>query len=196
MTAGSLSTTFTASQGLLLMIPNLYLLAGELMPTVIHVSARAIAKHALTIFNDHSDVMATRQCGWAQLCANSPQEIHDMAIVAHLSSLESRIPFMHFFDGYRTSAEVKKVSALPYSELKKLIPFEKIGDFESVALNPSAPTIRGTGQRPDIYFQGTVAAGQYYDAAPAIVQVQYFLTYLLTCLLTYVRTYLLTHLLT
>jgi len=154
LTGGALSTTFTASQGLLLMIPNLYLIAGELMPTVFHVSARSISKHALTIFNDHSDVMACRQTGWAQLCSSSVQEVMDMALVSHLSTLKSRIPFMHFFDGYRTSAEIKKVNVIPYEAIKELIPHELVREnLTDKALNPNHPVIRGTGQRPDIFFQ-------------------------------------------
>jgi sulfite reductase alpha subunit-like flavoprotein/pyruvate/2-oxoacid:ferredoxin oxidoreductase beta subunit/pyruvate/2-oxoacid:ferredoxin oxidoreductase alpha subunit/Pyruvate/2-oxoacid:ferredoxin oxidoreductase gamma subunit/Pyruvate/2-oxoacid:ferredoxin oxidoreductase delta subunit len=171
LTAGSMSTTFTASQGLLLMIPNLYLIAGELMPCVIHVSARAVAKHALTIFNDHSDVMACRQTGFVQLCSHSVQEVMDLALVSHLSSMKARLPFMHFFDGYRTSAEIKKINVIPYDAIEKLIPQEALQkNLRDVSLNPNHPIIRGTGQRPDIFFQNTVAAHGYYLRAPALIQ--------------------------
>ena len=171
LTGGALSCTFTASQGLLLMIPNLYLIAGELMPCVIHVSARSVAKHALTIFNDHSDVMACRQTGMAQLCAHSVQEVMDLSLVSHLSTIQSRIPFMHFFDGYRTSAEVKKINVIPYTVIEDLIDQEALQkNLRDLALNPTAPTIRGTGQRPDIFFQNAVAAHKYYEACPDIVQ--------------------------
>ena len=171
LAAGGLSTTFTASQGLLLMIPNLYLIAGELMPTVFHVSARAVAKHALTIFNDHSDVMACRQTGFAQLSSNSVQEIMDLGLVAHLSSMKSRIPFMHFFDGYRTSAQVNKINVIPYEAMEPLIPREMLEkNLRQWALNPVSPIIRGTGQRPDIFMANSIAAQQFYDACPEIVQ--------------------------
>ena len=171
LAAGGLSTTFTASQGLLLMIPNLYLIAGELMPTVFHISARAVAKHALTIFNDHSDVMACRQTGFAQLSSNSVQEIMDLGLVAHLATIKSRIPFMHFFDGYRTSAQVNKINVIPYEAMQPLIPMDMLqSNLRDVGLNPVKPIIRGTGQRPDIFMQGTVAAQRFYDACPDIVQ--------------------------
>lgn len=171
LTAGGLSTTFTASQGLLLMIPNMYLIAGELMPTVFHVSARTVAKHALSIFNDHSDVMACRQTGFAMLCSNSPQEVMDLGLVAHLASMKSRVPFMHFFDGNRTSAEICKINVLPYEAMAPLVPMDDLQrNLRDLALNPVEPIIRGTGQRPDIYMQGTVAAHKYYQACPGIVK--------------------------
>ena len=171
LAAGGLSSTFTASQGLLLMVPNLYLIAGELMPTVFHVSARTVAKHALSIFNDHSDVMACRQTGFAQLCSHTVQECMDLALVAHLSTLKTRIPFMHFFDGYRTSAQINKINVIPYDEIAKLVPEAAVlQNLRGVALNPNTPIIRGTGQRPDIFMQNAVAAQRYYDAAPALVQ--------------------------
>ena len=169
--AGSLTSTFTASQGLLLMIPNMYLLAGELVPTVFHVSARTVSKHALSIFNDHSDVMATRQTGFAMLCSGSVQEVLDYGTAAHISTLKSRIPFMHFFDGYRTSAEMSKIQIMDYADIAQLFPHEMVRkNLHEYALNPYHPIIRGTGQRPDIFFQSTVAANKYYEAAPAIVE--------------------------
>ena len=171
LAGGGLSSTFTASQGLLLMIPNLYLIAGELMPTVFHVSARTVAKHALTIFNDHSDVMACRQTGFALLCSHTVQESMDLALVAHLSTLKSRIPFLHFFDGYRVSAQINKINSIPYENLQELVPHDAIQqNVREVALNPNHPIIRGTGQRPDIWMQNAVAAHQYYEACPGIVQ--------------------------
>jgi len=171
LACGSLTTTFTASQGLLLMIPNMYLIAGELMPTVFHVSARTVSKHALSIFNDHSDVMAVRQTGFAMLCSHSVQEVMDLGLVAHLATLKSRIPFVHFFDGYRTSAEISKINVIPYEAMQSLIPHDKIKEnLYDKALNPNHPIIRGTGQRPDIFFQATVAANKYYQATPKIVQ--------------------------
>uniref|UniRef100_A0A6A7FYI8 pyruvate dehydrogenase (NADP(+)) n=3 Tax=Hirondellea gigas TaxID=1518452 RepID=A0A6A7FYI8_9CRUS len=171
LTAGAMSSTFTASQGLLLMIPNLYLIAGELMPAVFHVAARTVSKHALSIFNDHSDVMACRQCGWAMLCSNSTQEVMDLALVAHLATLNSRVPFMHFFDGYRTSAGVQKVELIDYDDIAKLVPRDKIQtNLRDLALTPEAPIARGTGQRPDIFFQATVAAHPFYEATPQIVK--------------------------
>lgn len=171
LAGGGLTTTFTASQGLLLMIPNMYLIAGELMPTVIHVSARAVAKHALTIFNDHSDVMAVRQTGFAMLCSNSVQEIMDLGLVSHLATLKARVPFVHFFDGYRTSAQINKINVLPYDAIEPLIPQEALQtNLRDLALNPVKPIIRGTGQRPDIFMQASVASHRFYLAAPQIVQ--------------------------
>ena len=169
--AGALSSTFTASQGLLLMIPNMYLLAGELMPTVFHVSARTVSKHALSIFNDHSDVMATRQTGFAMLCSGSVQEVLDMGIASHIASLKSRIPFMHFFDGYRTSAEMSKIKLMSYNDIAQIFPYHKVKEnLHKFALNPYHPSIRGTGQRPDIFFQSTVASQKFYAEAPSIVE--------------------------
>merc|ERR1719461_1587343 len=154
LAAGGMSSTFTASQGLLLMIPNLYLIAGELMPTVFHISARTVAKHALSIYNDHSDVMACRQTGWAMLCSANPQEVMDLGAVSHMATLKARIPFMHFFDGNRTSHEIQKLEPLSYDMLKKLVPLDLIEpNLRANALNPSNPLARGTGQRPDIFFQ-------------------------------------------
>ena len=173
LSAGALTTTFTASQGLLLMIPNMYKIAGELTPAVFHVSARALAYHALNIFGDHSDVMACRQTGFAMLCSNSVQEVMDLALVAHLATLKSRVPFLHFFDGFRTSHEVSKVEMIDYADIKKVVD-EKympyIKEFKARALNPEHPTQRGTAQNPDIYFQGREAGNKYYDAVPAIVE--------------------------
>ena len=168
--AGALTSTFTASQGLLLMIPNMYLLAGELVPSVLHVSARTVSKHALSIFNDHSDVMATRQTGFAMMCSTSVQEVLDLGFASHVASIKSRIPFLHFFDGYRTSAEMSKVKVVPYEDLAQLFPADKVQEnLHNFALNPTHPSIRGTGQRPDIFFQSTVAANTYYQEAPDIV---------------------------
>ncbi|CDF57652.1 pyruvate:ferredoxin (flavodoxin) oxidoreductase [Thermobrachium celere] len=166
---GALTTTYTASQGLLLMIPNMYKIAGELLPGVFHVSARAIAAHALSIFGDHQDVMATRQTGFALLASNNPQEVIELGAVAHLSAIKSRVPFLHFFDGFRTSHEIKKVELLEYDELKKLIDYNALNEFRKRALNPEHPVTRGTAQNPDIYFQGREVANKFYDAVPDIV---------------------------
>ena len=170
LTAGALTTTFTASQGLLLMIPNMYKIAGELLPTVFHVSARAVAGHALNIFGDHSDVMACRQTGFAMLAAGSVQETMDMALVAHLSTLKSKVPFLHFFDGFRTSHEVSKIDVIPYDDIKPLVDMADIEDFRARALNPEHPVQKGTAQNPDIYFQNKESANRYYDAVPGIVE--------------------------
>src|SRR5262249_27272828 len=168
--AGALSTTFTASQGLLLMIPNMYKIAGELSPFTMHVTARTLATHALSIFGDHSDVMACRQTGFALLCANSVQECHDMSAVAHAATLESRIPFLHFFDGFRTSHEVAKIEELSDDDLRSLISEEAIYAHRQRALTPDRPVLRGTAQNPDVFFQAREAANSYYDATPAIVE--------------------------
>ena len=170
LAAGALTTTFTASQGLLLMIPNMYKIAGELLPGVFHVSARALATHALSIFGDHADVMAARQTGFAMLSSNSVQEAMDLALVAHLSSLNSSVPFLHFFDGFRTSHEVQKIDVIDYEDMAKLVPWDKIEAFRANAMNPEHPHLQGTAQNPDIYFQGREAANKYYDAVPAIVE--------------------------
>ncbi len=163
LVGGAFTTTFTASQGLLLMIPNMYKIAGELLPVVFHVSARAIAGHALSIFGDHSDVMATRQTGFALLSSNSVQEAMDLALVAHLSTLKTRVPFVHFFDGFRTSHEVAKIEAIEYDDMAKLADWDAIADFRKRAMNPEHPTQRGTAQNPDIFFQNKEAANPYYD---------------------------------
>ncbi len=167
---GALTSTFTASQGLLLMVPNMYKIAGELLPGVFHVSARALAASALSIFGDHQDVMATRQTGFALLSSNSVQEAMDMALVAHLSSLHSSVPFLHFFDGFRTSHEVQKIEAIDYADMAKLMPWDKVQEFRARALNPEHPHQAGTAQNPDIYFQNREAANLKYAATPEIVQ--------------------------
>lgn len=168
--AGALTTTFTASQGLLLMIPNMYKIAGELLPTVFHVSARALAAQALSIFGDHQDVMAARQTGFAMFCTGSVQEVMDMAAVAHLATLKTRIPFMHFFDGFRTSHEIQKIEALAQEDIAPLIDQQALADFRKRALNPEAPVARGTAQNPDIYFQAREASNPFYDAVPEVVE--------------------------
>ena len=170
LTTGSLTTTFTASQGLLLMIPNMYKIAGELTPTVFHVSARSLACQGLCIFGDQGDVMACRQTGFAMLCSNSVQEAHDMAMVAHASTLESRVPFLHFFDGFRTSHEVQKIDEIPMETIRAMIDDKYVEAFRARALDPEHPTMRGTAQNPDINFQGRESCEKYYEATPAIVQ--------------------------
>ena len=168
--AGSLTTTFTASQGLLLMIPNMYKIAGELSPFVMHVAARSLAYHALSIFGDHSDVMSCRQTGFAMLCSNSVQEAHDMAAIAQTSTLRARVPFMHFFDGFRTSHEIKKIKVLSDDDLRAMLEGIDYHFNAKHALRPESPVIRGTAQNPDVFFQGREAANKYYDAEPGIVQ--------------------------
>lgn len=168
--AGALTTTYTASQGLLLMIPNMYKIAGELLPSVFHVSARALATSALNIFGDHQDVMAARQTGFAMLAEGSVQEVMDLSAVAHLASIKSRIPFVNFFDGFRTSHEIQKVELLQYDELKELVDMEAVEEFRRRALNPNKPVTRGTAQNPDIYFQEREAVNKFYDAVPEIVE--------------------------
>jgi pyruvate-ferredoxin/flavodoxin oxidoreductase len=170
LTAGALTTTFTASQGLLLMIPNMYKISGELLPCVFHVSARALATHALSIFGDHSDVMACRQTGFAMLASNSVQEVMDLALVAHLATLKASVPFLHFFDGFRTSSEINKIDVIDYDEIKSLVDMRYIDRFRERALNPEHPVQKGTAQNPDIYFQNREAANKYYNAVPAIVK--------------------------
>jgi pyruvate-ferredoxin/flavodoxin oxidoreductase len=167
---GSLTTTFTASQGLLLMIPNMYKIAGELTPAVFHVSARTVATHALSIFGDHSDVMATRQTGWALLASRSPQEAHDMALIAQAASLRSRIPFLHFFDGFRTSHEVNKIEYLSEDDLRAMIDMEAVSQHRARALSPDHPVLRGTAMNPDVFFQAREAINPFYNACPEIVQ--------------------------
>ncbi|WP_147820940.1 pyruvate:ferredoxin (flavodoxin) oxidoreductase [Salidesulfovibrio onnuriiensis] len=169
LAAGALTTTFTASQGLLLMIPNMYKISGELLPGVFHVSARAIAAHALSIFGDHQDVMACRQTGFAMLASASVQEVMDLSLVAHLSTIESSVPFLHFFDGFRTSHEIQKIETIDYDDMKPLVNMEKVEAFRGRAMNPEHPHIRGTAQNPDIYFQGREAANPYYDGLAEIV---------------------------
>ena len=170
LTTGSLTTTFTASQGLLLMIPNMYKIAGELAPTVFHVSARSLASNSLCIFGDQGDVMACRQTGFAMLCSNSVQEAHDMAMVAHAATLKSKVPFLHFFDGFRTSHEVQKIDEIPQDVIRQMIDEEYVEDFRRRALDPEHPTMRGTASNPDVTFQLREVCNKYYDATPAIVQ--------------------------
>jgi len=170
LAAGALTTTYTASQGLLLMIPNMYKIAGELLPGVMHVSARALASHALSIFGDHSDVMACRQTGFAMLASSSVQEVMDLGAVAHLAAIEGRVPFLHFFDGFRTSHEIQKIETLDYDDLSKIVDMGAINAFRQRSLNPEHPVLRGTAQNPDIFFQAREACNPYYDAVPAMVE--------------------------
>ncbi|MDD3244238.1 MAG: pyruvate:ferredoxin (flavodoxin) oxidoreductase, partial [Eubacteriales bacterium] len=170
LAAGALTSTFTASQGLLLMIPNMYKIAGEKLPCVFHVSARALATHALNIFGDHSDVMACRQTGFAMLAAASVQEVMDLALVAHVSTLESSVPFLHFFDGFRTSHEVSKIESIDYEDMAKLMPWDKVKEFRDRAMNPEHPHQQGTAQNPDIYFQNAEAGNSFYLKIPEIVE--------------------------
>jgi pyruvate-ferredoxin/flavodoxin oxidoreductase len=167
---GSLATTFTASQGLLLMLPNLYKIAGELSPAVIHVAARTVATHALSIFGDHSDVMAVRQAGWAMLCSASVQEAQDFAAIAHAATLESRVPFLHFFDGFRTSHELNLIEPVDDDALRKLIDDDRVLEHRARGLSPERPVLRGSAQNPDVFFQAREAANPYHDAVPTIVQ--------------------------
>jgi pyruvate-ferredoxin/flavodoxin oxidoreductase len=167
--AGALTTTFTASQGLLLMLPNMFKIAGELTPLVIHVAARTVATHALSIFGDHSDVMAARQTGFAMLSSGSVQEAHDLALVAHLATLESRVPFLHFFDGFRTSHEVTKIESIGDDVLRRLVDEELIAAHRLRSLNPNRPVLRGSAQNPDVFFQAREASNPYYDLVPRIV---------------------------
>ena len=170
LVAGALTTTFTASQGLLLMIPNMYKIAGELTPTVFHVSARAIATTALSIFGDHSDVMAVRQTGWAMLCSDNPQEAMDMALIAQAATLRARVPFVHFFDGFRTSHELNMVEPLTKEQMKEMISDDLIAQHKERGLNPEHPTVRGTAANPDVYFQSREAVNKFYNAVPGIVK--------------------------
>ena len=162
--AGALCTTFTASQGLLLMIPNMYKIAGELTSTVFHVSARTVATHALSIFGDHSDVMATRQTGWGLISSGSIQEIMDLASIAHRATLEARVPFIHFFDGFRSSHEVNKIEKLSVEELKAMIDDEKVFEHRKRAMTPDNPVLRGSAQNPDVFFQARETINKYYEA--------------------------------
>lgn len=168
--SGALASTYTASQGLLMMIPNLYKMAGELLPGVIHVTARAIATHALSIYGDHQDVMACRQTGVSLLASANVQEVMDLGVIAHLSAIKSRVPFLHFFDGFRTSHEYQKIEVIPYEEINKMIDFEAIKDFRERSLNPERPVARGTTQNPDIYFQQRESANPFFNSVPDIVQ--------------------------
>ena len=168
--AGALTTTYTASQGLLLMIPNMYKIAGELLPCVFHVSARTLASHALCIFGDHQDVMSTRQTGFAMLCEGSVQEVMDLAGVAHLATIKSRVPFVNFFDGFRTSHEIQKIEALENEDLAPLIDQEALAEFRHRAMNPDKPVTRGTAENPDVFFQHRESSNEYYNAVPGIVE--------------------------
>jgi len=168
--AGALTTTFTASQGLLLMIPNMFKIAGELPSTVFHVSARAIAAQALSIFGDHSDVMSCRSTGWAMLCSNNVQEVMDFALIAQSATLRSRVPFLHFFDGFRTSHEVQKVEELTFDDMRAMLDDELIVAHRARALSPDRPVLRGSSQNPDVYFQGRETVNKYYLATPQVVQ--------------------------
>ena len=167
---GAMATTFTASQGLLLMIPNMFKIAGELTPAVFHVAARSLAYQGLSIFGDHSDVMSARSCGWAMLCGSSTQEAADFAAISHAATLESRVPFMNFFDGFRTSHEIGKIADITDDTLNGMIKQEWADSFRERALTPDAPVLRGTAQNPDVYFQGRETVNQFYEATPAIVQ--------------------------
>jgi pyruvate-ferredoxin/flavodoxin oxidoreductase len=170
LAAGALTSTFTASQGLLLMIPNMYKMSGELLPGVLHVTARAIAAHALSIFGDHQDVMAVRQTGFGLLASASVQEAMDLALVTHLAAIESSVPFVHFFDGFRTSHEIQKIEFIDYDDMAKLVNREAVAKFRARSTNPERPQLRGTAQNPDIYFQGREAVNAYYLKVPGIVE--------------------------
>ena len=168
--AGALTTTYTASQGLLLMIPNMYKIAGELLPSVFHVSARTLASHALSIFGDHQDVMACRQTGFAMLAEGSVQEVMDLAGVAHLSTIRSRVPFINFFDGFRTSHEIQKIEVVEQEDLAPLLDREAVAEFRSRALTPEAPVARGMAENSDVFFQHRESCNSYYEAVPEIVE--------------------------
>ncbi|SDA09733.1 pyruvate-ferredoxin/flavodoxin oxidoreductase [Ruminococcus sp. YE71] len=170
LSAGALTTTYTASQGLLLMIPNMYKIAGELLPCVIHVSARCVASHALNIFGDHSDVYACRQTGFAMLCSSNPQEVMDLGTVAHLSTIKGRVPFLHFFDGFRTSHEIQKIETWDKADVAEMVDMDAVQAFRDRAINPEHPVLRGTAQNGDIFFQAREACNKYYDAVPAVVE--------------------------
>jgi pyruvate-ferredoxin/flavodoxin oxidoreductase len=169
LAAGALSTTYTASQGLMLMIPNMYKISGELMPGVIHVTARALSTHALSIFGDHSDVMSCRMTGFAMLASSSVQEVMDLGGLAHLAAIKSRVPFLHFYDGFRTSHEQQKIEVIDYEDFARLVDWDAIKAFRERGLNPEHPVVRGTAQNPDIYFQAREACNPFYDAVPDIV---------------------------
>ncbi|MCX5750582.1 MAG: pyruvate:ferredoxin (flavodoxin) oxidoreductase, partial [Candidatus Saganbacteria bacterium] len=170
LSAGSLATTFTASQGLLLMIPNMYKIAGELTPTVFHIAARSLACQALCIFGDHSDVMAVRQTGWALLASSTVQEAMDFALIAQAATLESRIPFLHFFEGFRVSHEIQKVEELTFDDMHAMIDDELVNAHRLRALSPDRPTIKGTSQNPDVCFQGRETVNKFYPPCPGITQ--------------------------
>jgi pyruvate-ferredoxin/flavodoxin oxidoreductase len=168
--AGALTSTFTASQGLLLMIPNMYKIAGELLPCVIHVAARTIATHALSIFGDHSDVMACRQTGFAMLFGGSVQEAHDFALISQVATLKTRVPFMNIFDGFRTSHEISKIDGIPDDIIRAMIPEDKVMEHRKRSLDPDNPVLRGTTQNPDVFFQAREACNLFYDKVPGVVQ--------------------------
>ncbi len=170
LSAGALTTTYTASQGLLLMIPNMYKIAGELLPCVIHVSARCVASHALNIFGDHSDIYACRQTGFAMLCSSNPQEVMDLGTVAHLSTIKGRVPFIHFFDGFRTSHEIQKIEVWDKEDVESMVDYDAIDEFRKRSLNPEHPILKGSAENPDIFFQSREACNKYYDAIPDIVE--------------------------
>ena len=170
LAAGALTSTFTASQGLLLKIPNMYKISGELLPSVFHVTARSISAHALSIFGDHQDVMAARQTGFAMLASSSVQEAQDLALVAHLATIEARVPFLHFYDGFRTSHEIQKIEMIEYEDMASLFNYDAYREFKNRSVNPEHPDTRGTAQNPDIYFQGREAANKYYLEVPSIVK--------------------------
>lgn len=169
LASGGLSTTFTAAQGLLLMIPDMYKIAGEFLPTVFHVSARTVATHALSIFGDHSDVMATRSTGFGLMAASSPQEVHDLALVSHIATLKTKVPMLNFFDGFRTSHEIQKIEVLSYDEMAELVPWNEIENFRRRGMNPEHPHLRGSAQNPDIFFQAREAANPFYNASAGII---------------------------
>jgi len=166
LSAGALTTTFTASQGLLLMLPNMFKIAGEMMPTVFHIATRSLAYQSLSIFCDHSDVMATRGTGFAMMAASNVQEVADNAIVAHLATLESRVPFLAFFDGFRTSHEIQKVELLGYEEMGEMMDMKLVEQFRARALSPDHPYVKVGAENPDVYFQGREASNKYYEAVP------------------------------
>ncbi|MBQ9857831.1 MAG: pyruvate:ferredoxin (flavodoxin) oxidoreductase, partial [Oscillospiraceae bacterium] len=168
--AGALTTTYTASQGLLLMIPNMYKIAAELLPTVFHVSARAVAAQALSIFGDHSDIYACRQTGFAMLAETNPQEVMDLSAVAHLAAIKGRVPFINFFDGFRTSHEIQNIAVWDYEDLAEMCDMDAVAAFRARALNPEHPTMRGSHENGDIYFQHREASNKYYNDVPAIVE--------------------------
>ena len=170
LNAGALTTTYTASQGLLLMIPNMYKIAGELLPAVFHVSARCVASHALNIFGDHSDVYACRQTGFAMLAETNPQEVMDLGAVAHLAAIKGRVPFINFFDGFRTSHEIQKIQVWDYEDLKEMCDMDAVEAFRKRALNPEHPVMRGSHENGDIFFQHREACNKYYAELPAVVE--------------------------
>ena len=170
LATGALTTTFTASQGLLLMIPNMYKIAGEMLPSVFHVSARTVSTHALNIFGDHSDVYACRQTGFAMLAETNPQEVMDLSPVAHLAALEGKVPFINFFDGFRTSHEIQKIEKWDYEDLKEMCPMDKVEEFRAHALNPNKPAMRGSHENGDVFFQHREACNTVYDELPEVVE--------------------------